>query len=265
MNLVKQIGYIATAVKCYPKAWKFLGSNKLKHFFLYPVLVALGLFLVTSTLFTTASEELLNLGIDFFGLQEYKDSWLYTLAMWMMRLSFWMLFQSVNRYLVFIFMSPILAYISEKSNEILSNEKIPFNIHQLMSDILRGVVLALRNLSLELLITAVLWAISLIFPVVIPITVVLIFMFQCYFYGFGFIDYNLERKKFKRGASVRWMRQHFGLAFGIGAGFYLLFAIPYIGWILAPVLSCVAATLAFNKMFDVNDPKLPTSNPLLKV
>lgn len=265
MNLVKQIGYIATAVKCYPKAWKFLGSNKLKHFFLYPVLVALGLFFVTSTLFTSASEELLNWTIEFFGAEEYKDSWLYTLAVWMLRLSFWMLFQSVNRYLVFIFMSPILAYISEKVSEITSGEKIPFNIHQFVSDILRGVVLALRNLSLELIITGGLWMISLIFPVVLPITLVLVFMFQCYFYGFGFIDYNLERKKFKRGASVRWMRKHFGLAFGIGAGFYLLFAIPYFGWILAPVLSCVAATLAFNKMFVSSDLKPQASNPLLNL
>ena len=184
MNLVKQIGYTASAIKCYPKAWKFLGSNKLKHFFLYPILVAFGLFFISSNLFSTASQELLDWVIEFFGVEEYKDSWLYTLAVWMLRLSFWMLFQSVNRYLVFIFMSPILAYISEKSNEILSGESVAFNIHQLMSDIIRGVVLAIRNLSLELIITGGLWLLSLLFPVVLPITLVLVFMFQCYFYGF---------------------------------------------------------------------------------
>lgn len=261
MNLVKHIAYVATSVKAYPRAWKFISDKRLAHFFLYPIVVAVGLFFITSTFYTTASEKLLFMALDAFDAREYENAWFITAAKWIMRLGFWMLFQSINRYLVFIFMSPILAFISEKVNELASGERTPFNVNQLVSDIIRGVGLAVRNLTLELIFTFGLWLLTLFVPVLLPFSLIATLIIQCYFYGFGFIDYNLERYKFKRGESVEWMRQHFGLAFGIGIGFYILFAIPYVGWILAPVLSCVAATLAFRKVFLTTSP-LEVSNHL---
>ena len=249
MNLVKHIAYVATSVKSYPRAWKFISDKSLIHFFLYPILVAVALFFLTSTFYTSASEKLLFMALDAFDAREYENAWFITAAKWVMRLGFWMLFQSINRYLVFIFMSPILAFISEKVNELATGERTDFNLNQLVHDIIRGVSLAVRNLALELLFTFALWLLTLFVPVLLPFSLVATLAIQCYFYGFGFIDYNLERYKFKRRESVLWVRQHFGLAFGIGIGFYLLFAIPYIGWVLAPVLSCVAATLAFRKVY----------------
>jgi CysZ protein len=42
--------------------------------------------------------------------------------------------------------------------------------------------------------------------------------------------------------------QHRGLAVGNGIFFYVLHAIPFLGWILAPGLALVAATLNIRKL-----------------
>lgn len=247
MKLVKHIGLMAKGVKSYSAAWRFIAQNKLYHYYLYPIAMAVLLFFASSALYDSASENLLNGLLSLFSAQDYTNTWYFTLAKWILRIGFWFLFHSINRYLVFVFMSPILAFISEKVNEKNTGEKYVFDALQFSKDVLRGIAIALRNLSLELIFTLFLYVLTIFVPLILPITAVLTFCIQCYFYGFSFIDYNLEREKLSLNASVRWMRSNYGLALGVGMGFYLLFAIPYLGWIIAPVISCVAATLAFNR------------------
>jgi CysZ protein len=55
--------------------------------------------------------------------------------------------------------------------------------------------------------------------------------------------------------SVQFVRQHKGLAIGLGLAFYSLFLLPYIGWILAPVVGIVAGTLVFIKIKKPEDLK----------
>lgn len=247
MKIVKHFRLMADAAKSYSKALRFISANGLYHYYLYPVMMAVLLFYISTSLFDTASENILNYFLELFNAQEYANTWYFTLAKWVLRIGFWFIFHSLNRYLVFIFMSPILAYISEKVNEINTGEKYVFDALQFVKDVLRGIGIALRNLGLEMFFTLLLFVLTLFIPFLLPISAVLIFCIQCYFYGFSFVDYNLEREKLSLNSSVRWMRRNYGLALGIGIGFYLIFAIPYLGWIVAPVLSCVAATLAFNK------------------
>ena len=47
-------------------------------------------------------------------------------------------------------MSPVFAILSEKVESILTGNEYPFNIHQFLSDIWRGVKLAIRNFAIEI-------------------------------------------------------------------------------------------------------------------
>ena len=53
-------------------------------------------------------------------------------------------------YLIIIMMAPVFAIISEKTEQILSGNSNPFQWAQFFKDIRRGILLALRNLSIEI-------------------------------------------------------------------------------------------------------------------
>ena len=50
------------------------------------------------------------------------------------------------KYLVVIILSPLLAHLSQKTEQILTGNKYRFNLEQLIKDIRRGIRIALRNL-----------------------------------------------------------------------------------------------------------------------
>ncbi|MGL5891378.1 MAG: EI24 domain-containing protein, partial [Bacteroidia bacterium] len=70
------------------------------------------------------------------------------------------------------------------------------------------------------------------------------YIIGCYFLGFSMMDYSYERRRMKISEGVRFTRRHKGIAMANGFVFSLLLLIPFLGISIAPVLSCVAATLA---------------------
>ena len=62
------------------------------------------------------------------------------------------------------------------------------------------------------------------------------------------VDYSCERRKLSPAESIRFISEHKGLAIGNGLLFYLMHAIPFVGWVLAPSYAVIAATLSFREM-----------------
>ena len=110
----------------------------------------------------------------------------------------------------------------------------------MISDMLRGLRLAIRNATRELLATALLFLIGLI-PVLTPFTTALIFLLQSYYAGFGNTDFTLERH-FNYRESVRYVQRNRGLTLGNGIIFMALF-LSVVGFIIALPLGTVAAAL----------------------
>lgn len=111
--------------------------------------------------------------------------------------------------------------------------------------ILRGGALSLRNMLKELFFTGLLLILGL-FPLFSLITVPLIFLVQAFYAGFGNMDYTLERR-YNIAESKAFSKQYRALTVGNGVVFLLLLAIPVLGFLLAPALSVVAATLVTHK------------------
>lgn len=154
----------------------------------------------------------------------------------------------VNKYLVLVLLSPLLAYASERTEEVLTGRTFPFSWGRLLHDALRGSLVALRNGFLEVLATIALWAITLVVPLLAPLTAVLMFLVSAYFYGFSMFDYIMERRRLRVRESVSAVNDRMGAVLANGALFSLLMKLPLLGMMLAPAMGAVGAVLAEERM-----------------
>ena len=164
-----------------------------------------------------------------------------------LRLAIAYLLYTFNKYLVLVLLSPLLAYASERTEEILTGRTFPFNTSQFLKDVWRGVRIALRNGLLELVITLTVWISTLFVPLLAPLAFLFLFLVSAYFYGFSMFDYVFERRRLEVRASVRAMNDHMGLVLANGACFSLLMKIPLVGICLAPSMAAIGAVLAMAK------------------
>ncbi len=148
------------------------------------------------------------------------------------------------KYIVLIIASPFMSFLSEQLERQLSAypAHTSFSMAQALGDLKRGLVLNLRNLTRELLITGILLLLGLI-PLLTLVIPIAIFIVQAFYAGFGNLDYFMERHFKVRGA-VKFVRSHKFLAIGNGSVFLLLLMIPVLGWFLAPFFATIAGTLA---------------------
>lgn len=156
----------------------------------------------------------------------------------------------VYKYVIMVIVSPFMSLMSEaierKAN---GNDSSPaFSLSTFISDLLRGLRIAIGNLIKELFLTIGIFIIGL-FPLFTIATPVLLYLVQSYYAGFGNIDYYLERHA-SVSESKRFVSRHKGLAIGNGAVFMLLLLIPVAGLFLAPALGTVAATTQTMKRYD---------------
>ena len=155
----------------------------------------------------------------------------------------------VYKHAVLILSAPFMSPLSEKiENHLLGKEhSIRFSIPQMISDILRGLRIAIRNIIRELSYMLLLVILGLL-PFFSPFAAIGIFLVQAFYAGFGNIDYTLERHLNVRD-SIHFVRANRMLALGNGVVFMGLLAIG-IGFLIAPPLGTIAATVETVKRLD---------------
>lgn len=245
-------------------SWAFIAQHRLWVFFLYPFLLSLFLGMgIFATLFHLTQDA-------------FSSWWHVPPFQWHSDASWWenfsALFQTfysavasvilliiaffvagrVYKYAMLILLAPFMAYISERTEEALEGKSFPFHFRHFMQDVGRGVILALRNLLLELGFVIAIWAIGGIVSLLIPPLAVLVaplagifsLIISSYYFGFSTIDYSLERQRYGWKQRAFIVRQAKGLAVCNGLIFQLLMWVPWIGLIVASVTCTVAAHLA---------------------
>ena len=144
------------------------------------------------------------------------------------------------KHIVLALSAPFMGPVSEKIEMYLRGvdrlEKRSSSVNLLS----RGILIALRNLVRELLITGFILLVALI-PGVVLFSPILIFLVQAYFAGFGNMDYTLERH-YNYQNSIKFVKRNRELAIGNGIVFMLFLLIPVIGVILVLPYSVTAAT-----------------------
>jgi len=210
------------------------------------------LFLVGMYVFWESSNAVISyftgsLGIDKWVHRQGSDllSFIFLMSEMMVRLILIFFYFSLFKYLFLILGSPVFAYLSEKTESIIEDRDFPLSFLQLLSDIFRGIRLALRNTLWQAVFTISILILS-FFPVVGWVTPVIMLFVECYYYGFSMLDYSCERHKLSPSESIEYITRHKGLAIGNGMMFFLMHLIPFAGWMLAPAYAVVAATLSMD-------------------
>lgn len=248
---------IRIGIASYFSAIRFIFTNGLAWTFLVPVALNVLLFLGGFEAKANLSDKLqayIDQVTDFenatFWGAEYLDSIMGGLVWFFITVLFFVVFAFMAGYVILIIMSPLLAYLSEKTENILTGADYPFELKQFFIDIFRGIGIALRNLLLEIL-----WALGLFIAGFVPVigwlNAIALFLISSYFYGFSYIDYYNERKRRNIGQSVEYTRRIKWLAIANGAVFALALLIPFCGVALAAfvaIVSTVAASLALHEI-----------------
>ena len=261
---MRAVNAIGSGIEGFFGAFNFIRRNRMGWMFLAPVLLWVLLTFVFIALLQGPVDTLLDRLSDRLRIElptEDEGLWHDVLAfidgardfllVIVLKLAVAYLLFIANKYIVLILLSPLLAYASERTEEILTGREFPFSWAQLLKDALRGSLIAIRNGLLELFISIVIWAITFFVPIAAPVSLVLLFFVSAYFYGFSMFDYVFERRRMRVGDSVRAVNDRIALVFTNGALFSLLMKIPLIGIMFAPVMAAVGAVLALK-----NDPVL---------
>ena len=253
MNLFSNL---ILSISSYGSAIDFIVKNKMKRYFLWPVVLNIIFFTVGFHFLGQLSDELLLWMESFIDIDSWKfwgsefiSSTVHFFLWLILKILIFLILAFLGGHVVLIIMSPILAIVSEKTERILEGTDYPFTMKQLLVDTLRGVRISIRNFVFEMLFILLLFALSFV-PLLGLTSSPILIVVSAYYYGFSFIDYNLERKKFTVADSVNYMKKNRGIVIGNGILFALILAIPFIGIALssfAAIISAVAATIALNK------------------
>jgi CysZ protein len=189
-----------------------------------------------------------KLGIEAW-LQKERSGWLsflFVMTGMMLRLILVLFYFSLFKYLILIIGSPLFAYLSEKTEAIITGrEDHSFKWSELKKDCSRSIKLALRNCGWQSFYLFALVLLSLV-PVIGWITPIIALLMEGYYFGFSMLDYSFNRVNFTPSQSISYTGRHRGLAIGNGILFYLMHAII----ILAPAYAIIAATLCVHKIKD---------------
>lgn len=231
------------------KMWKWILFTGI----IYTLLFALGLYF-----FWIYSNKAVHYIFNQSGIMAWLDSmkqgWLYLLVivgqLIIVGIMFFIFF-SVFKVLFLIVGSPIFAYLSEKTESIISGKVFEFNFPRLLKDMWRAIKIAVRNFLWQMVYLLAILILSFI-PVAGWIAPLVALLTECYFFGFSMLDYTSERKQLSARTSIELIRRHKGLAIGNGLVFYLMHLVPVIGWLFAPSYAVIAATLSLNKASEKN-------------
>jgi len=245
---------IIIAIQSYGEAHNFIRKHRLWKWIIIPGVLYTLLFIVGMYLFWQSSNDAVTwisqqIGLETW-LQNQRNNWLsflFLMAGLVLRIVIVLFYFSLFKYIFLIIGSPVFAYLSEKTESILEGKDFPFNLKQLLKDILRGVRMAVRNTLWQTLYVVSLLFLSLI-PLVGWVTPVIALFVECYYYGSSMLDYSLERHKLTYAQSINYIGRHRGLAVGNGLIFYVMHGFVVIGWVLAPAYAVVAATLSLHKV-----------------
>lgn len=158
------------------------------------------------------------------------------------------MFLMLQIYIFFLLtiLSPFNTVLSEKLDAKLTGKEYVFDFGQVMLDLLRMIFVVFIALFLEYFTMVIYWILSWILHLDFLDTIAYI-LISAFYFGFSFYDYSLERHKQGVFTSLGFAFKNMGIVTLTGLCFLLLFYFPYVGVILAPVITTMIATVVYLK------------------
>lgn len=181
---------------------------------------------------------------------ESEDNAWTSFTFWMLniliRIGFLLIYFAVFKYIILVVLSPILAFMAEKINRILNPKLEKLSTSDLIKNTLKGIAIAFFNFLKEMTLTLVLMLMTFFFPIIAPVTAPLIIIIHMYYYGYSLVDYFIELKNYNFSNRIKTIRQTRLFNFFIGLSFYFIFLIPFVGWVLAPIICVILAGIGLD-------------------
>ena len=234
------------ACNAYRSAFNLLFSKKFVHFLIFPVILLLVMFYVGNLITNYVGNSLFDLFKD--QLRESLSSfpalsWLNDVTGWLLMLIvkfiYYILYVMYSGYIVMIIMSPVYSILSEKIESHFTGKQYLFSWSVFFHDVIRGILISLRNMFLQTFLSIILFILSFI-PVVSLMTPFLMLILTSYFYGFSFLDYAIERRCANVKSSVRFVHSKFWETIGIGSVFTLALMLPIMNVFVCSFVSLAA-------------------------
>lgn len=259
---------LSTGTSTFFEAFSFIFKHNLWYYYLFPLIIYVLLIFGVFELSSWASESLVDGIAGWMGFSteeagdpedlawyEYIWNFFKTGFSFVSKIAFNVVIAGVGailvKYITLILLSPILAFLSEKVEKIITGNDYPTDWDQIMRDIWRGVLIALRNMCIEYGIAIPAFLLTIAFP---PLTLIITpfqWIIGWYFLGFSMMDYVNERRRLSVKESVKFVRKQKGIAISNGFWFAMLDKVPVLGIMIAPINACVGATLAIHKQIDL--------------
>ena len=169
-------------------------------------------------------------------------SYMLSIVVWMGL--FWLKVK-LMKYLVLIFLGPVMAMLSELTEQKTTGVIRPFSFGIFLREVFRGIRTSLLYLFIELCLAIFLLIVALfvgfmfpvLLPVIAPLELLIAFVMGTFFYGAASMDYVWEREGVSAFESIRMAFKSRHLAVGLGIVFSVLMAIPIVSFTLAPILA----------------------------
>ncbi len=148
-------------------------------------------------------------------------------------------------------LSPFNTILSEKIDSALTGKKYVFDLVQVILDLIRMIFVVLIALLLEMFTFLIYWVLSGILNLdfLDPLAY---FIIAAFFYGFSFYDYSLERNKKGIYESLQFAFSNKLLVVMSGSLFLIIYEVPIVGVIIAPVISTMITTFVYLKNQENN-------------
>ncbi|HET8859145.1 EI24 domain-containing protein [Marivirga sp.] len=235
----------------YYEAFQFVKRHKMKGFILGAAFFNFFAFIFVGLIAWLYTGKLIDFIYTAFSFPEDWKEWgsiLQIIISIFIRLLLISLYINLYKYVVLLIFAPVLAILSERTQNILNQQKKSINLVRLISEIGRGMLMAIILINLNLLLYLALISLSLILPFLSPALAISVFLLESFFFGASMLDYRNEYFHLDIKTSLNKIFEHKGLVLGNGLALNLFILIPIVGVLFAPSFAVIAAGIHANKV-----------------
>ena len=179
------------------------------------------------------------------GVERVVDVFVFLLGLWVQL--------KLTKFIVLIALSPLFAVLAEwVARRIHCGRETAGSARGWWWSLWRGLRSALLLVGLELIVGAMMGALFLLLPIVIPVVgLVTWWLFpllsgavSTWFYGAALLDYAWEQEGINARQSLRESWRRSGVVFALGIPFFLAMSVPFMGWLIGPLLGGLVGIVA---------------------
>ncbi|MBK6264157.1 EI24 domain-containing protein [Marivirga sp. S37H4] len=251
--MIKFIKEVGKSFSAYISALRFINQNKMWPYIIGAAFFNLFAFIFVGIVAWLYTGNLIDWLYSFMNLPPDWKEWtgLVQIALSIfIRILLFLIYLNLFKYIILFIFAPVLAFISEKTQNILHKESRTLKLHHVVRDIIRGMFIAIILISLQVVSWLLLVLLCISLPLLAPFYAILLFLIESFFFGASMMDYRNEYFGLSVKESLIRIFRHKGIAFGNGFCLNLLILIPVLGVLFGPSLAVISAAIASNRTLE---------------